>query len=92
MYLLERRLSELLDLLLMVVRFVAHGDLLFSELYQPLSVDPDSARDGKRRYLVLKNTAHMVKQSAHGQHDRGGQVIPAVQEELSVLVALSGRL
>jgi len=36
----------------MIVRFVAHGDLLFSELYQPLSVDPDSARDGKRSLMV----------------------------------------
>ena len=77
----------------MIVRFVAHGDLLFSELYQPLSVDPDSARDGKRRYLVLKNTAHMVKQSAHGQHDRGRlQTVPAVQEKLSVFVTLCGGL
>ena len=71
MWLLERRLSELLDLLLMVVWLVAHGDLLFSELCQPLPVDLDSAGDGERWYLVLKNMAHVVKQSAHGQHDRG---------------------
>ena len=76
----------------MIIRLVAHGNLLFSELRQPLSVDWDPARDSRARYLLLEDTAHVVKQSAHGQHDRGGQVIPAVQEELSVLVALSGRL
>ena len=76
----------------MVVRFVPHGDPLFSELYQPLPVNLDSARNRWNWGLLLEDTAHVVKQSAHGQHDRGGQVIPAVQEELSVLVALSGRL
>ena len=77
----------------MIIRLVAHGNLLFSELRQPLSVDWDPARDSRDRYLLLEDTAHVVKQSAHGQHDRGRlQTVPAVQEKLSVFVALSGRL
>ena len=77
----------------MIVRLVAHGDFLFSELYQPLSVDLDSARNSREWHLLLEDTAHVMEQSAHGQDDRGRfQVIPAVQEELCVFVALSGRL
>ena len=75
----------------MIVRLVTHSDFLFSELRQPLSVDLDPARDSRDRYLLLEDVAHMVEQSAHGQHDRGRfQVIPAVQKKLSVLVSLCG--
>ena len=75
----------------MIVRLVAHGDFLFSELYQPFSVDPDSARNSRDWHLLLEDTAHVMEQSAHGQHDRGRlQAVPAVQEKLSVLVTLSG--
>ena len=77
----------------MVIRLVTHSDLLLSELRQPLSVDLDSAGDGERWYLVLKNMAHVMKQSSDRQHDRGRlQTVPAVQEKLSVFVALRGGL
>ena len=75
---------------LMVVRLVAHGDLLFSEMPKPFAVDLDAARDRRSWRLLLKDTAHVVKQSSDGQHDRGWlQIVPAVQEELCVLVSLT---
>ena len=90
---LSHRHRLALGLLLVVIRLVTHSDLLLSELRQPLSVDLDSAGDGERWYLVLKNMAHVMKQSSERQHDRGRlQTVPAVQEKLSVFVALSGRL
>ena len=75
----------------MIVRLVAHGDFLFSELYQPLSVDPDSARNSRDWHLLLEDTANVMEQSRDGQHGRGRlQIISALQEKLSVLVTLSG--
>ena len=75
----------------MIVRLVSHSDFLFSELYQPLSVDLDTTRDSWNWRLLLENTTHLVEQSGDGQHDRGRlQVIPAVQEELSILISLCG--
>lgn len=44
----------------MVIRLVAYGNLLFSELCQPFLIDLNSAGDGERWYLVLKNTAHVM--------------------------------
>ena len=41
----------------------------------------------------MKNAAHVVQQPRDGQHHCGRfQVVPAIQEELSVLVALGGGL
>ena len=74
----------------MVVRLVAHGDLLFSDLLEPFAVDLNAAGDRRSWRLLLKNTAHVVKKSSDGQHDRGWlQIVPAVQEELCVLVSLT---
>ena len=75
----------------MVIGFVAHGDLLLPELRQPLSVDLDTTRDGRSWRLLLENTAHVMEQLGDGQHDQGRfQVIPAIQEKLSVLISLCG--
>ena len=52
----------------MIIWLVAHGDFLFSELCQPLPVDLDSTRDGQGWHLLLEDTAHVVEQSAHGEH------------------------
>ena len=45
----------------MVVRLVAHGDLLFSELRQPLPVDLNSSGDGRGWHLLLEDTAHVME-------------------------------
>ena len=75
----------------MVIRLVSHSDLLLSEFLKSLSVDLDTTRDSWNWRLLLENTTHVVEQSGDGQHDRGRlQVIPAVQEELSVLISLCG--
>ena len=77
----------------MVICLVTHGDFLFSELYQPLSVDLDSARNSRDWHLLVEDTAHVMEQCAHGQHDRGRiQAVPVIQEELSALVSLIGCL
>ena len=51
-------------MLLMVVRLVAHGNLLFSELRQPLAVDLDSTGDRRDWGLILKDTPHVMEQSS----------------------------
>ena len=48
----------------MVVWLVAHGDLLFSELCQPLPVDLDSTGDRRGWGLILKDTPHVMEQSS----------------------------
>lgn len=70
---------------------MTRGDFLFPDSCHEISVDLDAAVDGRRRCLVLEDTAHVVEKTGGGQHDRGWlQTIPAVQEELSVVVALGG--
>ncbi len=90
---LPHRHRPVLGLLLMVIRFVAHGDFFLSHLPKPLPDDLASARDRRSRSQILKAAAHRVKQPGDRQHDRGGfQVVPAIQKELSELVALGGGL
>lgn len=75
----------------MVVQFVPHGDLLFSELCQQLPVDLDTTRDSRSWHLLLEDTANVMEQSRDGQHDRRRlQIIPVVQEKLSVLIPPCG--
>lgn len=75
----------------MVIRLVSHSDFLLSELRQTFSVDLDTTWNRWSRRLLLESTAHVMEQSRDGQHDRRRlQVIPVVQEELSVFVTLSG--
>ena len=89
MWLLERRLSELLDLLLMVVRLVAHGDFLLSDFSSQLTVhkgDPAA----RRRGLLLEDAAHVVEEPG-GAGEEGGRVIHVVKEKPGVLIALFHR-
>ena len=58
----------------MVVQFVPHGDLLFSELCQPLPVDLDTTRDSRSWHLLLeevgedeKNTGRSLLWQHHTQ-------------------------
>lgn len=58
--------------------------------------DPDAAYNRlkslmKQRCLVLEYPTHVMEEPGGGQHDRGRlQTIPAVEEELSVSIALGG--
>ncbi len=77
----------------MVVWLVAQGDLLLPELLEPLAVNLDAAGDGRGGGHILEDTAHVVEEPGHGQHDRGWpHGVPAVQEKLGILIALVGGL
>ena len=70
---------------------MTHGDFLFSNSCHELPINLDATLDGRRRCLVLEDPAHVVEKTCGSQYDRGWlQTIPAVQEELSVAVALDG--
>lgn len=78
-------------MLLVVIRFVARCDFLFPDPCHELSVNLDAAVDGRGRCLILDDPAHVVEETCGGQHDRGWlQTVPAIQEELSVSITLSG--
>ena len=78
----------------MVVRLVAHGDLLLSDPGPQFSVYRRQSHRGLGRDGVLaEGLGQMVEQAGGGKHHVGlGQVVPAVQEELGVGVALVGRM
>ena len=46
----------------MVIRLVAHGDLLFLDFSPQLSVHPLSHGGGRRHRVVTKDLAQMVEQ------------------------------
>ena len=77
-------------LLLMVIRFVAHSDFLCLDFSSQFAVHLQaSAGSGQR--VILEDPAHVVEQVGDRQHDRGWtEVILPFQEELCVLVSLSG--
>ena len=50
----------------MIVRLVSHSDFLFSELYQPLSVNLDTTWNRWSQRLLLENTAHVMEQPGDG--------------------------
>ena len=75
---MERGLSELLGLLLMVIRLVAHGNLFLSDFPPQLTVhEGDPAC--RRRGLILKNTPHVVEETG-GAGEQGGKVVHVVEE------------
>ena len=77
----------------MIVRFVAHSDFLFSDLEPQLSICLLSSRSLGQYRVVLEDFTHVVEQSRDRQHHCGRpQAVPAVQTELSVLVALGDGL
>ena len=73
----------------MVIRLVAHGHLLLSELPEPLAVNLDTSGDRWGWCCRLEDTAHVMKEPSDGEHDRGrAETIPTIQKELGVGVAL----
>ena len=77
----------------MVIWLVPHGDFLLPDFDSQFSIYLLSHRSLRRYGIVLEYFAHVVEQMRDRQHDRGRlQAVPAVQEELSVLVSLCGGL
>ena len=77
----------------MVIRLVAHGDLLFLDFPPQLSVHPLSHRSGRRHRVVTKDLTQMVEQPGGGQEYIGpARLIEVLQKEVGVLVYLAGRL
>ncbi len=75
----------------MIVRLMTRSDFLFPDFCHELPVNMDTAGGGWGRRLLLEYPAHVIEEPGGSQHDRGWlQTIPAVQEELSVSIALGG--
>ena len=73
----------------MVIRLVAHGDLLLTDLLAQFAICSLTARRAGRNGVVLKDPAHVVEQLGSRQEHIGtAVVIEVVQEELGVLVSL----
>ena len=75
--------------LLMVIRLVAHGDLLLTDLLAQFAVRSVAAQRAGRNGVVLKDPAHVVEQFG-GREEYIGTVIiiEVVQKELGVLISL----
>ena len=76
----------------MIVRLVAHGDLLFPDFPPQLSVHLLSYRDGGGHRVVTKDLTQMVEQSGGRQEHIGpARLIEVLQKEVGVLVSLFRR-
>ena len=76
-------------LILMVVRLVAHGDLLGPDLLTQLPVYAVPHRSDGRYGILLKNPAQVVEQlGGREEHIRAVIVTEMLQEELGVFVSL----
>ena len=75
----------------MIIRLVAHGDLLLLDLPPEFSIHLLAYWDGGRHGVVLKDPAHVVEQLSDRQHDRGrAKIVLLLQEELSIWISLGG--
>lgn len=76
----------------MVVRLVAHGDLLFLDLPPQLSVHPLSHRGGGGYRVVMKDLTQMVEQPGGRQKHIGpARLVEVFQKEVGVFVSLFRR-
>ena len=76
----------------MVIRLVAHSDLLLLDLPPELSIRLLTYWDGGRHGVVLKDPAHVVEHLSDRQHHRGrAEIVSLLQEELSILISLDRR-
>ena len=70
-----------------------HSNFLLSDFDSQFLIYPLSHLSLRRYRVIPEYLTHVVEQTSDRQHDRGWfQIIPAVQEELSVLVYLRGGL
>ena len=77
----------------MIICLVPHSNLLLSDFEPQLSINLLSCWGLRRNRVILEKFTYVVEQLSDRQHDRGRfQVIPAIQEELSVLVSLCSGL
>ena len=75
--------------ILVVVRLVAHRNLLLLDLPPEFSIHLLARRDGRRHGVVLEDPAHVVEQLGGRQEHIGtAVVIDVIQKELGVLVSL----
>ena len=75
----------------MIIRLVAHGDLLLLDLPPELSIHLLTYWGGGRHGVVLKDPAHVIEQPRDRQHHRGrAEIVSLLQEELSILISLGG--
>ena len=77
--------------ILVVVRLVAHRNLLLLDLPPEFSIHLLAHWDGGRHRVVLEDPAHVVEQLSDRQHYRGrAEIVPLLQKELSILISLGG--
>ena len=75
----------------MVIRLVAHRNLLLLDLPPELSIHLLARRDGGWHGVVLEDPAHVIEQPGDRQHHRGRvEIVSLLQEELSILISLGG--
>jgi len=75
----------------MIVSLVAHGHTLLGEAFPAFRVDAHARRIVGRLGIVTKDPPHVVEQFGRRQHHGWiSELVEAVEEELSVLVALGG--
>ena len=80
-------------LLLMVIRLVAHRNLLLLDLPPEFSIHLLTRRDCRRHGVVLEDPAHVVEQACDGKEHIGPvAVVKVIQKELCILVSLGCRL
>ena len=73
----------------MVIRLVAHGDLLLADLLEQFTVRSVAARRAGRNGVALKDPAHVVEQSGGRQEHIGlVGIVEVVHKELCILVSL----
>ena len=73
----------------MVIRLVAHRNLLLLDLPPEFSVHLLARRDGGRHRVVLEDPAHVVEQLSDRQYHRGrAEIVSLLQEELSIKLPL----
>lgn len=73
----------------MVIRLVAHRNLLLLDLPPEFSIHLLARRDVGRHRVVLEDPAHVVEQLGDRQHYRGRvEIVPLLQKELSILISL----
>ena len=79
--------------ILVVVRLVAHRNLLLLDLPPEFSIHLLPRRDGRRHGVVLEDPAHMVEQICDGKEHIGPvAVVEVIQEKFRILVFLGCRL
>ena len=74
-----------------MVCLVAYGHTFLHQACAPFGVNADSGRVMRRYRIIPEDPAHVMEQLGCRQHHgRITELVEAVEEELSVLVALGG--